>query len=268
MNTKRFPAPDGRGIFTISQSGEFEYMNPVYQMAQINKQPSIETMKDILYMQGFTDDYLMHKVSSKIAYVDWQKRFQMAIKTELPEPLTALFELHRKKDQINALDGFCLRSDDFINFIIQAGDSHGYKWSRYIGWYKPKDLEKKKFPAFIYRMDNGAITHHGSTDLSENQMKLALAEERMTIADFLDKGDSWHCLFRTKKGLFGNEEPHKNWPHWHYLSNAWGIPRKEAVEKLKSYRYSIKSIHLPFERNYRIDKSEAPEEAIQIEEKP
>ncbi len=166
----------------------------------------------------------------------------------LPENLSSLFEAVKKKDQEKLLKSFILKNSDFMAFVAQAGDKHKYKWSRYITEFRPKDLEKKIYPEYFYKNEKDEFVVNGYTDLTEGQLKVALKNRRYTIADVLDNGETWLCFFRTMSGLSGNETPHVGEPHYHFISNAWGYTRNHVIEQLKSYTYSLKSLHIKFDR--------------------
>ena len=44
---------------------------------------------------------------------------------------------------------------------------------------------------------------------------------------FIDKEDEWHCLFLTYDSIRGKESWNGGQPHYHYISDKFGIPRAE-----------------------------------------
>lgn len=64
------------------------------------------------------------------------------------------------------------------------------------------------------------------------------------MAKFLDKGDTWHCFFTVYRSLRGEESWQDGQPHFHYISDKWGISRKDAVEQLKGDKYPSTSVHI------------------------
>jgi len=101
----------------------------------------------------------------------WQKKFQAALAFDLGAELNSLFNWQSKQTQQQLLAPVKLSADSLFAFMIQAGDSHGYRYSRYITEHRPKELEKKKYPGFIHRKSKDEYITQGDTDLTANQFK-------------------------------------------------------------------------------------------------
>jgi len=90
---------------------------------------------------------------------------------------------------------------------------------------------------------DGIVNKVGDTKLTDGQLKQAVEHKSVTISKFFDKGTDWHCLFVTHKSLRGDE---KNWkggqPHYHYISDKFGLSRDKVVSELKSRDYHLNSL--------------------------
>ncbi len=80
-------------------------------------------------------------------------------------------------------------------------------------------------------------------------MKQAIEHRKVKVAKILDKGDEWHCFFATFKSFRGEETwLGANQPHYHYISNVFGIGRAEVVNQIKSEKYKLGNLpHIKLE---------------------
>jgi hypothetical protein len=71
------------------------------------------------------------------------------------------------------------------------------------------------------------------------------------IAKFIGDDRNWHCFFTNYKSLKGKEKTYKNGqPHFHYISDKWGLTRDEVIEQLGKRKYKLPSSmpHLDYSR--------------------
>lgn len=80
--------------------------------------------------------------------------------------------------------------------------------------------------------------------MSDGQLKHAIKFRKVIVAKVLDKGDEWHCFYLTFKSIAGEESWKNGQPHYHYLSDKWGISREELVRQIKSDKYPSTSVHI------------------------
>jgi hypothetical protein len=237
---------NGKGYYTGYQSEDWEYVNPVYKLGISKREMIYNELLDLFSLRGTEITPGIISEIKRYALNFWQKIFQEAANSNLPDELIQILNGVSKKEQLKLLNDFELNPDLFFAFIVQAWEKYRYRYSRYHIEYNPIDLQGKSYPKLIYKKTKDNIISIGKTDLSKNQIRLAIDERRVTVCHFFDKEDIWHCLFLTYKGIGGEELPHMGEPHMHFISNCWGIPRDIVLTQLKSYRYKLPSIRIVF----------------------
>lgn len=186
---------------------------------------------------------------------EWDEEYQGIIQTPLFENLNLLLQESKKKAQQKLLKGMTFTSEMFISIPIHAWISHKMRYSKVVVDYLPKEYKDRAFPQLLhldYESDDDP-TIVGYTDMSNAELRAAMRNRNRVISEFIGDEQYWHCFFRTMSGIRGREQPHIGEPHLHYISSAWGITRKDVIENLSSYRYSLKAETIPFE--YRDDYS-------------
>lgn len=251
---KTFRNPDKPEEYNVYSSPDCEFVNPSYYFAQLYRNQLLEMDLSIFRIKNIKPTPLIIEKLKDSALDLWQKKFKAAVNYKLQDEIKQLYVWANKKSQIKLAAKINFNTESLFAFMIQAGDSYKYKYSRYVSDYHPKELENKQFPAFIYRESKDRFITQGDTDLSFGELKVSIEKRRRVIAEFLDDRENWHCVFRTLLSISGNEEPHLNQPHLHYLSSNWGIKREDVVEQLKSYRYKLPSIFIPFVK-HEVDES-------------
>ena len=183
----------------------------------------------------------MNKVISKKVKEEWDEKYKEIKKTKVPDNLKNLFSANKKKDQVKLLKGLTITSDILIAFLFYAWEEQGYSFSQYKGEHQRKGLNKKELPTVVY-VEDDKVERIGESDLSDGQLKQAIQQRTVVVAKFLDKGEEWHCLFATYNSFKGEENWQNGQPHFHYISNKFGIPREKVVESLKSRYYKLGSL--------------------------
>lgn len=256
FHTQTTPDPKTGGYFIAAEAKTAVDVNPAYYYAMHEKEVALTMARSYFKLLNQRLGYVGEKKIIERAARDWQVRYQAALKYELPEMFKKILFSTKKKEQIELLREARLNHELFFAFIIQSSDTFGYKFSVYTFEHKPKQLIGKKYPRFIYRNPDNEIETAGKTDLTNNQLHLAITENHRVIVNFFAKGGVWHCLFRTMKGIYGKEKAHEAEPHMHYVSSAWGYSRAQVLEELAKERYSLKSAHLPFDPREKDDNTE------------
>jgi len=170
----------------------------------------------------------------------WQKQYENIINMPLPDNIKQLLLEQKKKAQQKIIKSLVFTSSSFISIPIHAWESLGMPYSKFTVDYLPKELDKKIIPAMLHKKDNGEFDYLGQTNMSEGEMRVAIDKRHRVIMEFIGDEKYWHCFFRTMAGIKGIEARHVGQPHLHYISSAWGISRAEVIERLSSYRYSLK----------------------------
>jgi hypothetical protein len=231
------------------EDGDFEYEKPVkhYGDGFIVEQMVLRGIPN----EELNGDKKPSEKSRQIfieATIRWQKMFQQFKAVEVPNGFLKLFGTNKKAEQENLLKGLILTPDILMGLLIKA-EEQGYTLSQYSSEFSQKGVDLSKMP-FAYQVkENGEVQTFGETELSDGQLKQAIEHRKVKVAKILDKGDEWHCFFTTFKSLRGEE----TWlgekqPHYHYISNAFGIDRAEVVRQIKSEKYKLGNLpHIKLE---------------------
>jgi hypothetical protein len=178
----------------------------------------------------------------------WKQKLLNFKSVRISKNFISLFGTTKSNQQENLLKGQILTPEILMAIIIKA-DELGYTLSQYSSEHYPKGIDLSKMP-FAYRVKNdGEVEKFGETELSDGQLKQAIEHRKVKIAKILDKGDEWHCFFATFKSFRGEE----TWlgekqPHYHYISNSFGISRTEVINQIKSNKYKLGNLpHIKLE---------------------
>jgi hypothetical protein len=231
------------------EDGDFEFEEPIkhYKGSYIVKQ---------MVMKGIPENELSGETKpteqSKKIFIEatksWNDMLLNFKKVKLSDKLLKLFGTTQKREQVALLNNVVLNPDIIMALLIKA-DELGYTLSEYKSEYSQKGLDLSKMPLAFNIKDDGSVKKFGKTELSDGQLKQAIEHRKVKIGKFLDKGDEWHCFFVTFKSLRGEETwLGKKQPHYHYISNAFGIDRNEVVKHIKSEKYKLGNLpHLKLE---------------------
>jgi hypothetical protein len=168
---------------------------------------------------------------------------------ELPKELLQLLNSSKKKEQTKLLKGLVINPDTLMGFLLLAGDN-GYSLSQYSSEFQTTAVDKEKMPVAYRQKDDGTIEKYGNTELTDGQLKQALEQRSVKIAKILEKDDEWHCFFITYNSIGGKENWKDGQPHFHYISNLFGIEKKDVIEQIKSKKYKLGNLpHIALE-NY------------------
>jgi len=231
------------------EDGDFEYENPIkhYGDGFIVKQMVLNGIPN----EELNGDKKPSEKSEQIfieAAAKWQEMLKKFKAVEVPNGFLSLLGTDKKSEQENLLKGQIMTPDILMGLLIKS-EEQGYKLSQYSSSYSQKGVDLSKMPLAYRVKENGEVQTFGTTELSEGQLKQAIEHRKVKVAKFLDKGEEWHCFFATYKSLRGEE----TWlgekqPHFHYISNAFGIARAEVVDQIKSEKYSLGNLpHIKLE---------------------
>lgn len=240
---------DDNGIYSFYRAPDVTDVNPAGYFSKVLKENFywLRTRHFKFIKMPIPSSY--DKKIQDSVFKDWRKEYETALKTDLDINLKNLFFTEmRKKDQQKLLKTIKLTPKQKFALFIQAGDKYQMKYSRYSYEWKPKLLEQKIYPKLIHNTKDGNFKVIGSTDITENQLKIALDDRRTIMIEFLTGKDFWHCIFSTGKGVSGKENSHKGFAHCHYLSSAYGYKKEYVLNELSKYRYNIDSDHIQIVR--------------------
>ena len=159
-------------------------------------------------------------------------------KTQIPSELTNLLNTKKKKEQTKLLNGLRMNPDILMAFLLMAGDL-GYKLSQYESEHQTKAVDSTKMPMAYRKKEDGTIEKFGKTGLTDGQLKQALEQRSVKVAKILEKDNEWHCFFLTFNSIGGKENWQNGQPHFHYISNLFGIEKKDVIEQIKSKNYKL-----------------------------
>ena len=165
-----------------------------------------------------------------------------------PEYLVKLFSATKKREQEKLLKGQIIKPADLLSWFLRAGIMGGL-FSQYSYEDDGGNL-KGRVPLLVDATDNEHITTIGKTNLSQAALKHLVDNQKKVIAQLIDFEDgSWHCFYRTFKGLSGRESGEQG-SHMHYISSAYGLPRQSIVDGFKKGICPRNGYHIRFESNY------------------
>ncbi|QDH77954.1 hypothetical protein FKX85_02440 [Echinicola soli] len=189
-----------------------------------------------------------YKIYQYEAHQDWTKRFQMIMEDKLARNLIDLLTTNKKRDQLKLLKGVSFTSFTLTKLIFYAYENLGYKFSYYSSEQLPKGIKYTDLPYVIELGENEKdIDIIGETELSEGQLKNIIKHRKRIIAKFIEKEDQWHCFYITYKSLSGEESWNDGQPHYHYLSDKFGVPRDEVVLGIKNGKMPSTPVHIGIE---------------------
>lgn len=254
MIGRRIPDPEGNGFYNLMEVGEFEYANPIHKMSEVVVSAHMTMERSIFLLKPELvpsskhikdPEKIITKVLLKRAFEFWQEEYQQTISLKLPEVLLSILECRKKKEQVKALKGISLTSEELMAFIFTAWEKYGFSYSVYLSSHNPSGIDSKQMPRFAYKKEDDKIISVGDTAFSDRQIRSVIDQRSVIVSKFLDKGDTWHCFFLTYKSMAAKEVGGA--PHLHYISSAWGLSRAEVLAQLKTKNYKLPPLpHIEF----------------------
>lgn len=150
----------------------------------------------------------------------------------------------KKKEQVKLLKAEHISKQQLEKLMLIAEDL-GYTYSQYKTEKLPTDTSEADFPRAFSLNADGSVMKMGDSSLTDGQLKNIIECRDVEVAKFFDKGDEWHCFYFTYRGMEGKEHgAHGSQPHIHYWSSAFGIDRKELINKLKAGKMPSSPLHI------------------------
>lgn len=241
---RKIKEDDGNGEYSIFETQDFEFVNPIEHFSTAFIASSFAMMKEIVLLKKPPFPYpieVVEKTLMKEAIKRNDDYLNEIFKIEIPENFIAVLSAETKKEQVKLLKNQSLTPDQLLAFLIKAHTDFGYSFSQYRGEHNHKGLDETKLPSVI-EIKNGIVRKVGETTLTDGQLKQVIEQRKVIVSKFLDKGNEWHCLLLTYDSLKGKESWKDGQSHYHYISNKFGIPRDKVVEQLKSSSYNLGSL--------------------------
>lgn len=172
---------------------------------------------------------------------------------KVPAQLTDLLknESLPKRQQEKLLKNLILTADDILCFLFEA-DVQGWLLDVYYFEKHPERYDEKQKPYCYAEKNDGSVETIGHTDMTEGEMKALLHDRKAIVARVFHKGEHWHCFYHTLRGLAGEESGENgSKPHWHYLSDKFGITREELNECMQNVDMPSSKVHIFIDRDKR-----------------
>lgn len=258
MKEHRYKIPGQNGEYVVFEAGDCEKVNPIeyYQNIFIPRNVSmyrrLYLAKEHKFKQfGANLSIIKQEVLfRKNAIADWKKWFVEKSATEINPNYLALLESKTKKEQVKLLKGIELTTYELFALIVKAYTDYGMLFSQYRYEHTQKGVDEKDLTEFAHLEDSGKVITSRKTKLSQGQLKQAIEHRVVLIAKFIETEDEWHCFFTNYKSLNGKEITYKGGkPHYHYISDKWGLTKEQVIKQLSSRKYKLPSMpHLDFKR--------------------
>lgn len=154
-----------------------------------------------------------------------------------------------KKEQEKLLKGANLSVMDLLWLNKEAQDL-GYLLDIYHEEKYPKKFNMKQHPVLYHEKNDGTMETIGNTDMTDGEMRSLLEQRKVVQARIYHKENIWHCFYFTFKGIAGKESGLMgSRPHYHYISNKFGIILKDLVAKIKDCNMPSSNVHVVIEKS-------------------
>lgn len=243
---------DGKSFYRIFIDDKVEYVNPLKYFEEIFFISSFYKMQDLM-ADKFRDypEKIKNRFFFEKSFEKWEAHFNKIKNEELDKDFLELLSTNKKNDQLRLLKGKFFNPNSLAKLIFLSFSEFGYIFSRYTSEKLPSNLKQSQLPIiFELSEDEESVTFVGETGLTEGELKNVINHRKKIIANFLDKGNEWHCFYVTYKALAGKESWNNGTPHYHYFSDKIGISREELIEGIEQGRMPSSSIHIEL-KNHR-----------------
>lgn len=150
-----------------------------------------------------------------------------------------------KKDQLKLLRGKSLTPYSFAKLLFLSHLEFGFSFSQYTSEKLPGNINNSQLPIlFQLSVNEESVSIIGETTLKEGELKNVILHRKKIVANFLDKGNEWHCFYLTFKALAGKESWNQGQPHYHYLSDKFGVTREEVIKGIKAGNVPSTPVHI------------------------
>ncbi|KYH04465.1 hypothetical protein A1704_17370 [Chryseobacterium cucumeris] len=241
------------GEYIIFEGDKAENVNPVDYFQEMIVTSSFGfthayLTKYIEYYKLPISEQAVTKVSLKEASQNWNRILSKIKATEISVELIEIFNSSSKKEQIKLLKNLKINSDILLAFIFRAWTDYNFAFSRYVSEHYPKNTEEDKLPKVAHIIKN-KIEKVGETDLTDGQIKQVIENRKVIVSNFFDNKFNWFCLFVTYESLKGKEGWKNGTPHYHFISDKFGISKEKVIAQLNSKEYKLGSLpHIEIDR--------------------
>lgn len=232
----------GGGAYSIYETSDVEFVDPLKYHEEI-----LTGLFASFLEQDLLAAYPSQEVSKFMEQIherankDAKNELRLILETPIPEKLLCLLTATNKKTQVRLLKNLRITANQLNAWVFKAHLNFGYAFSQYKSEHHQNGLDKSKLPTAV-ELRQGKVLKVGHTTLTDGELKQAVDARKVTIAKFIDTKDSWHCFFLTFDSLKGKETWKDGQPHYHYISDKFGIPRSTVVKELRKKYYKLGSL--------------------------
>lgn len=237
---------DNKSFYRLFYDEDFESVNPVKYYKERFITSSYYLVKDQFEDKfHFIPEETRDKVFVKQAIELWEEKLSVILSESLDKEFLDLLRAKSKKNQLKLLRGKSLTPYSFAKLLFLSHNEFGFSFSQYTSEKLPVNINNSQLPFLIKLSDDEeSISIMGETTLKEGELKNVILHRKKIVANFLDKGNEWHCFYLTYKALAGKESWNGGEPHYHYLSDKFGIPRKDVVQGIKDGKVPSTQVHI------------------------
>lgn len=234
--------PTDTGFYIVSKHSPVEKVNPIEHYKANFIKTRIVILREVLIAKKppVTNDELNQFVLQD-AMKEWDKRYNEIIQTQIPKNFISLLKSQSKKEQVQLMKGQSLTPHQLTAFIFKAYMDYGFTFSTFSQEHLHNGIENEILPKLLeVKGDN--VKKVGHTTLTDGQLKHLMQYRKVIVAKFVDNGENWHCLFLSFKSIKGEETWKNGQPHFHYISDKFGMTRDKVYNDLKSKYYKLNSL--------------------------
>lgn len=241
--------------YIVFESKLIENVNPIEYFQELFITSSFGMIhsflkKSIDHYKFLVGEETIVKHSLKEASEKWKEYFDRIQTTEVPQVLLSAVTAKSKKEQVRLLKNATINSGILMSFIFQLWKKSGFKFSRYFAEHYPNGINESELPRSAYLKD-GKIDKIGETKLSDGQIKQVIENRKVIVSNFFDNGERWCCLFITYDSLKGKEGWKNGTPHYHFISDKFGLSKEVVIRQLRSKEYKLGSLpHIEIQENH------------------
>ena len=241
MKIEKIINPNENSFYYIFSGGNFEYKNPIKVLCNHFITPRNSLDVEIL-TRNMKLTLASHNFILKRNLMEWFKHYKMLDNFNIPVEFLSLLANPPKKVQQKLLKGLKIDADLLAAILVKSFHQFGYSFSRYRFEHMNNSNKDKIHPELIH-VENDELIVVGETNMTKGELKAAVNYRHVVIANFLDNDDGWLCFFITYRSIKGQEKSHANGsPHFHFISDKWGLPRQYVLDQLSSEKYSLPSL--------------------------
>lgn len=230
---------DGKGFTIATTAEDVEYINPVIYYRTVFIESNKFKLREMFKLKKppFPIEELELIIETDVTK-DWDELYEKIMAEKVPDFLFSALKADNKKYQEKFLRGMQFTPNQLVAFYFKAYLEFDYTFSSYSEEHLPNGTELDDMPVLVH-VDEEKISKVGETTMTDGQLKQAILQRSAIYGKFLDKGDEWHCFFTTIESIAGKENWKQGQPHYHYISDKFGVSREEVVKQLKSKDYKL-----------------------------